>query len=335
MPRMDQAPPSNRLVKMLLIAEGKAGKTFYAGQAAEDGFNVLYLDGDVGSQTLTQLPIELQRNIYLMAMHDGIDGGLRDTNFAESMSGFMSNIKFRWNDSKGRPAKRTDVDDEIWEIRPAQMDHNCVLVIDSWTSYIESLMLKVARENNVDLTTATTTQMRPVYLGGGQRATAALQIIRAIPCHVICIAHPDEYQHKVAPEGRRVGEVKESELEIEYTKMIPKSTSKPHGLLLPKYFTDVAWLTLTAGGRRQLDFRPKPDRVGGGHLEGVKSTEEYSFGSLVRQLGGTVPGIAQPVDNWLTIIPPGESKPAEPQVLDGTKSTPVKGFSGLGALMKG
>jgi hypothetical protein len=329
---MDQAPASDRLVKLLLIADGKAGKTFYAGSPAGEGFNVLYLDGDVGSQTLTQLPIEFQRHIYLLAMHDTINSGMRDTNFYRSLWGFMSNHKFKWNDTLGRMATRGDTEGEIWEVVPSMLDHNCVLVIDSWTSFVESLMLQAARDHSVDLTTATQPQMRPVYGASGVKATAALQVIKSIPCHVIVIAHPDEYQHKVAPEGRRVSDVKEQDLEIAWTKLIPKSTSKPHGLILPKYFTDVAWLTISPSGRRQLDFKPKADRVGGGHFDSVKPTDEYSFSNLIKQLGGSVPGKGNnaPVDSWLTITQASDQASPDAKVLDGNDATPIKGFAGLG-----
>jgi adenosyl cobinamide kinase/adenosyl cobinamide phosphate guanylyltransferase len=331
---MSETKPDKKLIKLLLIGDGKSGKTRYAAEAAEQGFNVLYMDGDVGTPTLTQVSMDAQRRIYLLPMHDKIDMGQRDHTFADSLYTFFSQAKFNWNDDDCRVAKRGDDDKNKWQILPAKMDQNCVLVIDSWTSYIESLMLKVAIECSVDLPTATQPQMRPVYAGAGARATALLQVIRAVPCHVIVIAHSDEYQHKVAPEGRRAGDVKETEMEIAWTKMIPKSTSKPHGLLLPKYFTDVAWLGLKPSGKRELRFKPDPDRVGGGHFQQDKPVEEYSFLNLVREIGGADPIPDSPVNHWLTMIPAGTTIEAPAKVLDGTKSTPVKGLAGLSALKK-
>jgi hypothetical protein len=327
MPRMDKAQNQDRLVKLLIVGNGKIGKSHYAGMAAKEGFNILYLDGDVGSATLTQLPIEVQRNIYLLSIGDTNRQGMRDTRFADTVREFTNLVKFRWNDTHGRLASRNDQDGEIWEIRPGNMGPDTILVLDSWTGYIESLMLKCAREINVDIQTANTAQMRPVYQMAGLRATAMLQMIRAAQCHVICIAHTDEYQHKVPPEGKKVSEVREADLEIAYIMMIPKSTSKPHGLQLPKYFTDVAWMELSPSGKeRRLDFQPKPDRVGGGHFAGVKNVDEYSFANLVKQLGGTVPGKAAPIDSWLTITDAADQAPAPAQVLDGTKSTPITGI---------
>lgn len=334
MPRMSEAPMSKRLIKMLLIGDGKSGKTRYAAEAAEQGFTVLYMDGDVGTPTLAQLSQAAQERIYLLPMHDKIDLGQRDHTFADSLYKFFSQAKFMWNDDDCRLVTRGDDDKNKWQIIPARMDQNCVLIIDSWTSYVESLMLKVAIECSVDLPTATQPQMRPVYAGAGNRATALLQVIRAAPCHVIVIAHTDEYQHKVAPEGRKAGDVNEKDMEIAWTRMIPKSTSKPHGLLLPKYFTDVAWLGLKPSGKRELRFKPDPDRVGGGHFQENKSTEDYSFINLVREIGGADPTPDAPVDHWLTMIPAGESVEAPAKVLDGTASKPVKGLAGFGGFKK-
>lgn len=335
MPRMDLAPPGDRLVKLLLIGDGKSGKTHYAGMAAAEGFNVLYLDGDVGSATLTQLPIEVQRNIYLLSIGDTNRQGMRDTRFADTIREFTNLVTFRWNDTHGKVATRNDSDGEVWAIKPGMMDHNTILILDSWTGYIESLMLKCAREISVDIQTANTVQMRPVYQMAGLRATALLQMIRAAQCHVICLAHTDEYQHKVPPEGKKVSEVREQDLEIAYVKLIPKSTSRPHGLQLPKYFTDVAWMELSPSGKeRRLDFQPKPDRVGGGHFTGIKSAEEYSFANLVKQLGGKVPGKPQSIDSWLTITQAGAEPEAPAKVLDGTEQKPIKGFAGLGVAKK-
>lgn len=339
---MDQDSNDQRLIKMLLTAEAKMGKTHYAAQAAAAGFNVLMLDGDGGAATVARLPLETRRNIYLLNCGDQLVAGLRDSRFQDTIREFTSMAKFRWNDTAGRIATRNDREGEIWQIEPAKIDHTCVLILDAWTGYVESLQLKCAREVGVDIQTATTQQMRPVYQMSGLRATALLQMFRAARCHVICIAHADEYQHTKAPDGKTVSGVKEGEREILWTKRIPKSTSRPHGLQMAKYFTDSPWMALSGSGKRQLDFRTQAERVGGGHFDGIKSVEEYSFANLVKEIGGHVPSPAKPAstDSWLTIIDAATQVDAPPKVLDGTKSTPLsgasppKGFSGLGFAKK-
>lgn len=329
MPRMDQSSISVPThIKLLLIADGKVGKTRFAGEAAAAGFNVLYMDGDVGTPTLSQLPIEAKRNLYLLPIHDTIMGGDRDSRMVETFEEFAQNITFRWNDTLGRVAKRNDTE-EIWEIKPAMMDRGCVLVLDSWTSMIESIMLRAARANGVDLTDAKLSEMRDVYRAAGGKATQILQLIRSMPCHVIVLAHPDEYEHRVAPDGKRVRDLNEKDMIIEWTKMIAKSTSRPHALQMPKYFTDVAWMEVSPTGVRKIDFRAKASRVSGGHFSEIKDTTEYSFANLVKEIGGFVPDPKnpEPTDRWLNIIPAGEAPPVETKVLNA--ATKPKGITGL------
>lgn len=337
MPRMNNPPPQTGLVKLLLIGDGKIGKTHYAGMPAGEGFNVLYLDGDVGAQTIAGLPAKARENIYLLSMADRIGGGRRTPDFIDSMIQFTGLIKFRWNDTDSKLASVRDKGVEIWEITPGRLDHTVVLVIDSWTSLTESIMLKCALANGVDLASATTADMRPVYQSAALQATALLQVIRAMPCHVIVIGHPDEYTHLTKPEGRKVKDAKETDMIIDWTKMIAKTTSKPQGLVMPKYFTDVAWAEMNpAGTERRLNFKVKSDRVSGGHFNDSKAADgEYSFVNLVRQIGGRAPASHAPTDSWLNIIP-ADAEPvvAEKKVLDGTNASPIQGIAGLGKITK-
>jgi hypothetical protein len=333
MPRMDQAPSEKKLIKALIIADGKVGKTRFAGMAAAAGFNVLYFDGDVGTPTLSQLPMEAKRNLYLLPVHDTITGGSRDSRFIETIEQFSSNIEFRWNDTQSRMASAKDKTDTIWKIQPAKMDENCIMVWDSWTSLTESIQLRSAIAEGIDLTDSTLADMRAVYRGSGLKATQMLQIVRSMPCHVIVLAHPDEYEHRVAPDGKRIRDINEKDMIIEWTKMIAKSTSRPHALQMPKYFTDVAWMEVSPTGIRKLDFRAKATRISGGHFSDIKDVDEYSFANLVKEIGGLVPDPAKPasVDSWLTIVPPGEAEPVEQKVLGGGETGQVKMTSIFGA----
>jgi hypothetical protein len=266
-------------------------------------------------------------------MMDRINGGVRSPDFIDSMVTLTSQIKTRWNDTEQRVAKRNDSGCEIWELEPSKMDHNDLLVIDSWTGLTESIMLKCAQANGIDLATASTPQMRPVYQSAALQSTSLLQIIRSIRCHVIVIAHPDEYTHMTKPEGRKVSDTKETDMVIDWTKMIPKTTSKPQGLVMGKYFSDIAWAEMSPSGKeRRLNFRVRADRVSGGHFDDSKSADEdYSFASLIRRIGGTLP--AQHVDpegRWLKIIQADEqAAESAPKVLDGTKAAPIKGLAAL------
>lgn len=348
MPRMDTPSPSESLAKLLLIGDGKVGKTHYAGMAAAAGFNVLYFDGDVGRPTLASLPIEARKRIYALDVADTIRGGVKDSRFIDTMKEFSALSVFRWNDTKSQIAARNkdDPTDEIWEIRPAAMDHTCVFVLDSWTGLSESMMSAAAIAHSVDIADATTSEMRPVYQSSGLKSVQMLQVIRSMRCHVIVLAHPDEFSHTTKPDGRKVKDIKETELTVDWTKMIPKSTSKPNSLQMAKYFTDVAWAEVNgSGSQRLLNFRLDEGRISGGHFNDRKSVDEYSFANLVKQIGGHVPQGDVPVDHWLRIIPGSEviegevvassPTPSEPvKALQGNSSAGAKSISGLAGLSK-
>lgn len=334
MPRMNnhESIAATQLAKLLIIGDGKIGKTHYAGMAAAAGFNVLYMDGDVGAQTLATLPEKARERIFLMSTGDKMLGNSSTPDFAQIVLTMADSVRYLWNDTQARKAKVDDDEsDEVWEIKLGELNQNWIWVIDSWTSLTESFMLQAAQSHTVDLAHASTSELRPVYQSAALKATAALKLIRSARCHVICIAHPDEYSHLSRPEGRKVKDIKETDMTVDWTKRIPKSTSKPHGLLLPKYFTDVAWAqTNRMGNEFQLNFKLHEDRVSGGHFKEVKSQEEYSFVNLVKQIGGAVPDGNENMEG-LRITTAGEIKDAtSAKVLDGSGNKTVKGIAGLG-----
>lgn len=348
MPRMGDETNEEQYAKLLLIGDGKCGKTHLAAKAAEAGFNVLYFDGDVGRQTIKSMGVshdgkppalskDALNRIYLMAVGDSIDAGQRTPRMWEIWKEFYSTTIFRWNDTRGELSSRAKdkPGDVIWDIKPARMNGDTLLVLDSWTSLTESISLAAGIANSVDISEAVAKEMRPVYQAAGLKATEALRIIRSLKCHVIVIAHPDEFSHTVKPDGRKVGDIKETELVVDWTKLIPRSVSKPHGMQLPKYFTDVGWLGINASGtERLLDYRLKEDRVSGGHFNERKNPDtEYSFVNLVKRVGGNSKPNGDPSE-WITtrIIPEKEVATQE-QALDGSKQTTVVG-GGLAGFLK-
>lgn len=313
MPRMDNPNPEDQLVKLLLIGAGKSGKSGYAGEAAKAGFNVLFCDGDVATQTLALLDGDAKSRIYVLPFGDVMGSGdtAREPRFQQLLMDMATSDKFVWNDSRGSYFFRSqaNVDDwaeEIWEIRLAQLNNTWVWVIDSWTSFVESIMLDIQMQLGIDPLVAKLTDMREVYRVAENRANAMLAMIRAARCHVIVLAHPDEYQKTRNPEGAKVGQVKEAEKIIEWTKQIPKSTSRPHALKMSKYFTDVAWTEVSPSGIRRINFKMSEDRISGGHFDKVDTTDNYSFANLVKQIGGQLPSaVPPPIEPGLKIFPNG------------------------------
>lgn len=355
--------PSNLTrAHILLLGEEKAGKTTWALEAAESGFNVLFLDGDVGGQRLADLSPAAQRRVFYMDVSDEMVGDL-NPRMIETVAELFSSPRFMWNDTKQRLYSRSKDEhdpesgaclDEIWEFRPALFDDSWVLIIDSWTTLSYSAMVAKAIDSGVSLADVEKIE-RNLYSGVGNRLTNIAVTQQKAPCHTIVIGHPTQYEKRKSQDGKTVREaLKENDMIVEWTKMIPKSSSNPHGFTLGKFFSDIGWLESDKFGKRKIDFTKTSTRTSGGNLntKGDPKTD-HRFEDLIRKIGGKVPGKDSdtPLGNGLTIHPAGTFIPATPatkkNVVIGSKSTasaplepkaatptPVKGVGGLGALMQ-
>jgi AAA domain len=348
MPMMNQAPKQDSLLKLLLIADSKCGKTPWAAMAALH-YNVLYLDGDVGIQSLNAyVPEEAKARIAYMNVGDYVDeNGQYIHRFADFFKTFATEGTYTWNDSRGETFQRRDYvfgesKDTVWQVRPARMDHTSVLIIDSWTALSQSAMEWKAGDLSVDLGEIEKVQ-REIYSGVGNKLTQFLTMIRSMPCHVIVIAHPREYVKLEKPAGTKIGAMAEKDMKIEWTKLVPVSSSNPHSLTMPKYFTDVGWLDMQPNGKSKIDFRPATNRIIGGHLNSFSDAESTLPADLIRAIGGYVPDVEPASDfdrsQWLTIFPEGTFEPAggkKPVVLTQSADNAVlnhKPSSGLASLL--
>jgi len=356
---MDKPLAGNQLAKLLLIAEGKAGKTDFAAMAAAEGFNVLYLDGDVASQTVASLPLDAKQRIYLLKCGDAFgEGGGIEPNYAHFFKDWISKPMIIWNDSRQRLYSIIDSDkneeDEFWLLRPARMDHTCVLVIE-YTRLAHSAMQWAANQAGVDLGEVDERKdMRGIYQAAGEKLTQYLLAIQRAPCHVICLTHPKEYVKLTPPTGKTIGNTKEKDMVVAFTKLVPTSSSNNHAFGMSGNFTDVAWMITSVTGDREIDFRIDANKICGGHFnakfkvanrdKNEKPGSGFTFGTLVRKLGGTVPGKeGAPINHWLTIQtgyePPkkitpkalvvprkADSSPAAPKKVEGTGMSVLAGL---------
>lgn len=357
MPRGDNLTPGQKLVKALILGDPKAGKSEWAAKAAEAGFNVLYFDGDVAAQTIASLSPEAKHRIFYLDCGDKLDGGI-DPRMIETVAEFFTSAKFMWNDSKQKVYSRAkdphDPEsgaclDEIWEFRPGKLDQNWVFVLDSWTTLSYSAMLAKALDQGISLADIEKAE-RSLYQGVGNRLTNMLSTIQKMPCHVIVIGHPAQYEKSRSPEGQTVKQVKETDKIIEWTKMIPKSSSNPHGLTMGKFFSDIGWIDVDKWGKRVLTFAITSERVSGGHLNSKGDPRvDFSFGKVVEAIDGVLPDKTQEnLGEGLVIYTPGTYIPAaaKPVAALGSKSkasdsldgsaqpTQVRGLGGLANLKK-
>lgn len=356
MPRGSNLAPGHTLAKLLILGDPKAGKTDWAMRAAEAGFNVLYMDGDVAGQTVAGLSAAAKERIFYMDIADRLDGGI-DPRMIEAVSEFFTSSRYLWNDAKQAPYSRAkdshDADtgaalDEIWEFRPSRFDHNWVIVLDSWTTLSYSGMLAKAQDQGISLADIEKADQN-LYAGVGNRLTNMLSTIQKAPCHFIVIGHPSQFEKSKSPDGKSQRETKAADRIVEWTKMVPKSSSNPHGLTMGKFFSDIGWIDVDKFGKRKLNFKITSERVSGGHLDATDDPRgAHSFVNVVKALGGQAPDTNQetPMGEGLIIHPPGTfipaaaskalplgSKPSPASTtLEPAAPTAVKGLGGLAGL---
>lgn len=359
MPRGDNLTAEQVTGKYLILGDPKAGKTTWAVEAALSGFNVLLLDGDVAVQAIAQLPADAKQRIFYMDVSDRLDGGI-DPRMIQIVADFFASSKYLWNDTLQKQYSRRDSHDEtsgacldeVWEFRPARFNNRWVIVLDSWTTLSYSAMLAKAADVGVDLGDIEKADMG-LYAGAGNRLTNMLATIQKAKCHFIVIGHPSQFEKTKSPSNVAAKEVKAKDRIVEWTKMVPKSSSNPHGLTMGKYFSDIGWIDVDAGGRRKLNFAITNQRVSGGHLTGSGDPKtDFSFAKCVENIGGVLPDKSDlSLGDGLTIHPAGTFIPASPAAKanplsksktsnslepTGTAATPSKvtGVGGLGGLLK-
>lgn len=337
MPRGNNISKDDLLIKLLLMGFSKSGKTHWTLEAARAGFNLVYLDGDVARQTLAQFPDEIKKRVYYFPIGDT----LQTARMCQLVDKMLTTPHYLWNDTKAKSFTGTDSleDSAVWELKLSLLTPRDILVIDSWTTLSTSAIRYYALQNGYDLNTfdeLNSRQKQQLYQGAGGRLTHICLALKAAPCHVVVIAHPDEYEHRSRPSGAKAGEVKEKDHVIEYTKQIPKSCSKPHGATMAMHFSDVLEIAPTGfKDGRYVDGRPDPSKSTGGRFNQRKDSDEYSFVNLVRKIGGLIPdpsdhsGTPGIVDHAI-----GEYAPPSLGKVDGSKTTNLAGSGLTGGLVK-
>ena len=321
MPRGDMMPPSLTLMHALILGEEKAGKTSWLLDAAEEGFNVLMMDGDVAQQAIARLSPKAKSRVFYMDVGDNLVGEV-DPRMIQTVADFMTATRFLWNDRTQREYSRTKdphneegfAEDEIWEIRPGRLDHNWVLGIDSWTTLSYSAMLAKAQDLGESIADVEKIE-RSIYSGVGNRLTNILVTQQKAPCHTVVIGHPQQYEKRKAESGKTVREaMKENDQVIEWTKMIPASSSNPHGHKMGKYFSDIGWIDVDKFGKRVINFTKSGERTSGGNINSKGDPRvDHRFADIVRAIGGHVPGPDSdtPLGEGLIIHPAGTYQPPQ------------------------
>ena len=299
MAALDQKLESqDMLLRVLAYGNAKTKKTWWAGKAAEAGYNVLLIDGDDGWHILKQIKPEAQKRIQVVNMTDE----LKRPVFAQSLARLLKDSKLIWDEEKKRSQKLSPNENCI-QIDLAQMDANCVFVMDSWTAFARSLLLQYAQENLIDLSIAEEGDDKwGYYRWAGALATWALTQITALQCHVICIAHTDVYE-KRSKDGKKV----------EWAKRQVKSTSGPHAMQLPSQFSDILYFYQHKSATK-ISTEGAEDADGGSRLiaPGVFNWDDLQFIDLVKAAGLSLPSVNNPLIDYSVQMKPKAKASAKP-----------------------
>lgn len=300
MPLGNNLDSTKQLVKLLLIGFSKAGKTHWCLEAANAGYNIILLDGDVARNLLPQPHFDKGRGLIA---YFGIGDTVAHSVMGQTTLAMKNSVAspYLWNDSEGRKLAPSDelVETSVTSIQINKLCHRDILVIDSNTALVHSFIKAYCLMNGIQMSTlaeASVALRRDMYQAVGQKLSDIYCTIQAAPCHVVLLAHPAEMEKKKKPDGS-TGVVKEKDMITEYTRLIPKSVSNPHGMTLAKHFTDVVWIEVGHMQARWIDGRAHKDKDGGGRFNDRKKATEYSLAKLIELAGGYVPGEVKEFDS--------------------------------------
>ena len=336
MPLANNISQDDLLIKLLMLGWSKSGKTHWTLEAALAGFNLIFLDGDVAKQTIAKFPESARKRIYYIPVHDN----LATARMGILVDKMVSSPKYLWNDTLSKTHNGADdlATSAVWEIMFGKLTARDIIVVDSLTALSLSCMRKILMDEGHDFNSfeeLNARQKQQLYGGAGGLVTHILLCLKYAPCHVIVVGHPDEYEHRVKPDGVKVSEIKEKHLKITSTRQIPKSVSKPHGATLAKHFSSVLWIEPTGfKHQRMVDGRPDPSKDIGGQFTEKKDSKEYSFANLVKEIGGLIPN----PDDYsgtpgIVMHDVGEYQPASLKPLDGQGKSKLAGSGLTGGLI--
>jgi hypothetical protein len=276
-------PPANQFVQQasshtrlrsLIYGRDKCRKTTWACLAAKAGFNVTLLCGDPEGATVlssSQFDKETLSRINVIDISN-----TRDRNVMHQFAiQLFSKGTFLYNEDTKLSTPGTmgfKAGQSYWKIDLDALNANDLIIWDSHSSYVDTLLSKYAADNNMSLAAAEKTE----WDGWGWMGRAATWFITnfvQLPCHLVLIAHAQEYE-------KRKGN------EILWTRTQPKSTSGPHAQTITKDFSDVLFFK-QVGSDIRIDAASSPNRMCGSRaLEPKEFTwKDMQYGELAKCYG--------------------------------------------------
>lgn len=292
----------NVLLRELIYGPSQTKKTYWAGKAAEAGYTVIFLMGDTHYQVLLNIEEEAQERITILRVADKVT----QPQFGYAVTTTLkAKAPLIWNDTKNEQLFKTLYDEDNYiflDVR--KLDHNFILVLDSWTACVDSILLDFANEQGVDLSDGAKEEWE-LYGPCNRLATWILQQLRGLPCHVIVAGHSTQWEKRRGGKGPDKNDIVERRQQI-------ISTSGNHSKLLPGHFSETLLFGIDGNNYNWIDSRPQGDRDSGSRTL-VKKGEwgEMQFKHFAKASGCIEPDPEAAKLNEGLMFYTGDTLPAE------------------------
>ena len=236
--------------RILLYGREKTRKTMWALSAAQHGFNVLLLDGDDGAHISRQFPADAMKRVAHVRLVDKPN----DHVFARTIVKFVKGEAFALDERTRRLHTRPD-DKPGWFVcdGAAKLTGDDVVVIDSWTALTSSMKLQFSATNRIDLADAAKTDW--TGYGWMQNLTDyILDSLHHLPCHIIVIAHEQQYEKYKGTGTDRV---------VDWSRTQPLAASGNTSGRLGKHFSDNFRFVGKRATSTTIQAKGNADQVGG------------------------------------------------------------------------
>jgi len=265
---------TTNLLRVLCYGSAHSKKTWWAGTAAEAGFNVLFLEGDGNWSILQNINKKDHDRINVIDFSDK----QKEAVFAKALVRLLKQGKLIWDEATKTATALKPFPESAVCIDLTKLTQNDVVVVDSWTALVYSLSVQYSRENGIDMSDPDKAD-RDYYGWAGKLALWVLNQLKTLPCHVVVIAHSTVYE-KYSKDGKN----------MEMQRRQPLSTSGPNAMQMASKFTDVLFF-YAKGVAFKIDVSGDADKDGGSRSLAPKtySWDELQFKDLCKAAKVTMP----------------------------------------------
>lgn len=294
----DMTAERNGKLNILCYGKSQTKKTKWIADAAEAGWNVVFLMGEQNYGILRTLSPAAKKRVTIIRCWDTTDESV----FASFIGKLCKDLHIVWDDDVNKFAAIPPRSNHAHIIlRLKELTRNTIIVLDSLTALADSITRNLAKRMDIDLVDGEKAgDTRQFYGIPGTMITAMLGKLTSIPAHFVCIAHEVfvELKKKDLSDPKK-------DIVIGYRTQ-PISSSMPHAQKLSKMFQEVLYFNMIGTGYF-IDTTTTSERDGGSRIVSPQNYafDKLSFVELVRQS----PDIEMPQEEveikGLKIVPAG------------------------------